>query len=388
MSYDITGQENWDSAFFTDPQNSNSENYIYIVTAIAPSGENSQSLSENLSQLVDQMKDSEFIPDPKVDIYENPKKISEKGVISGSVITPKNTATFRDIGYILRVPAQNIIAASSGDLYINNCSARANIARFKGSKLPSPEEVTSYRGLEGHRQINEVVILGNTPHGKVEIVGVFYKTVAGKAKATDLEFKARRLASKIGDVPIIPIDEPQKKIEDSIDVGFSWDYLKEYKNIPSFFAINTDGIRYLIYIKEENGSYKLDLKKVDMDKKISTSADKSDIPRIQQGFTRLIEERINEEQYQGYYLMFQSIISNLQYLTDSNLDTKEEIRKMLFEANERMERFREQHNHKISTEQIGTRTIHTALSDKKVITETFQQWRNRMIESGVLQNDR
>ena len=153
-------------------------------------------------------------------------------------------------------------------------------------------------------------------------------------------------------------------------------------------AINTEGIRYLIYIKEEKGTYRLDLRKVDMDKKISTNVEKSDIPRMQQGFTRLIEERINEEKYQEYYVMFSSIINNLQYLTDSDTYTKKEISRILIEANERMERFKEQSARKISTDKIGKRTIHADLSDKNVVTENFQQWKARMIESGVLQNDR
>ena len=124
------------------------------------------------------MKNPDYIKDPFIDIYKEPQRIADKGIISASVITPQNTATFRDIGYILRVPSENIIAASRGDLYINNCSYRANIDKFKDSTLPSPHEITEYENLLGHRQYNEIAILGTTPEGgEVEIVGVFYKTI-------------------------------------------------------------------------------------------------------------------------------------------------------------------------------------------------------------------
>lgn len=156
---------------------------------------------------------------------------------STSIIDEKHRGTYTPYGFILKVPAANVAAASTKDLAIANQSS--DIEGETESKhaehgLPSPGKIlggTTSKYKTGSLPYNEVVVRGRTGAGIVKVTGIFVKTQSGermkpyitgtdkKAKDAYIDDALMDLLKKTAaelDVPIVYIDEEdpsQDKLE-------------------------------------------------------------------------------------------------------------------------------------------------------------------------------
>ncbi len=102
-------QKNWDPGFFTNPGTHNPKKFIYMVHAVQ-------------------------MPGLLTDLLQN-KNISTFDHFSTSIISQSHIQTFGDVGLILRVPAEKIIAASSRDMGSGSAIQRAGNKEFYDSLL-------------------------------------------------------------------------------------------------------------------------------------------------------------------------------------------------------------------------------------------------------------
>ncbi len=155
-------QQAWDPANFDDPQPGLGQ-YRYVINAIAeyPDGD----------------------PDHITALLNNPDLI-EQQLLSCSIIDHTKNKTWSPSGFILKVPAENFVAAKPADMGVQNAVAgktgvefRNELYRVHGDNgLSSPDSIlqdTPQHPVLGTKH-NEVCVIGTSPKGtKVEIQAVF-----------------------------------------------------------------------------------------------------------------------------------------------------------------------------------------------------------------------
>jgi hypothetical protein len=123
-------------------------------------------------------KKGTFRKEDYIDLVETPERISEKPVVSTSVIDQDTHLTWGPFGFILKVPAENFVAASARDagtqldLVGKELQSSLDLQR-KVYGLPDPGSVLKGTNAPSH---NEVVLVGTAPTGsKIEIAAIFVK---------------------------------------------------------------------------------------------------------------------------------------------------------------------------------------------------------------------
>jgi hypothetical protein len=139
----------WDPSEFTDPRKGPSGKFRYIIFANSYMGE------------------GDFRPNS---VWKIEDRLAQTGVISTSLITNERPTPFAPAGVILKVPTENFIAASPGDMMSG--SLRNEPERFSSTYgLPTPDNLIKETDKETY---NEVLIWKTTPAGsKVEVVGYY-----------------------------------------------------------------------------------------------------------------------------------------------------------------------------------------------------------------------
>ncbi|HEY4372862.1 MAG TPA: hypothetical protein VGN52_13120 [Burkholderiales bacterium] len=116
---------------------------------------------------------------------QNPA-ILRYNIISASVISDAKHASYYPIGFILKVPQENVYSTSSKDQAVKN-RAEDTIKELQrvydqvsGGRIQTPDEILNgTTGASGHTGYNEIVLVGTSPEGKeVKAVGVFVKVAA------------------------------------------------------------------------------------------------------------------------------------------------------------------------------------------------------------------
>ena len=110
-------------------------------------------------------------------------------------------------GLIVKVPLENILRSGTSDLGSNFANPDEEIKKYHGTDNGNPAVL-----LTNSISYNEVVFLGETEYGKVEIAGVFLSDYS--KKHTDEEEKLAYKLKYITKTPLIEIPKKEIKLED------------------------------------------------------------------------------------------------------------------------------------------------------------------------------
>jgi len=167
-------QASWKRFKFSDP-NQHDSNYVYIVHSL------------NTTE-VTATKRIFGSNNQRVNLIENPERISDIPIISASLVSQDKPMTYgMGIGLILKVPAKGIFSTREVDLQSNQVrdflekspelAAKKIVQKYQEYGLDSPQELLLKTPSDFY---NEILLLGKTPEGeKVEVVGYFVKAIDG-----------------------------------------------------------------------------------------------------------------------------------------------------------------------------------------------------------------
>lgn len=192
-------RKSWEASF-TDPKEHNPNNFCYLVYGFVGKGERTL---QKLDRLDMHAKDKpQPYWDEEINLFENPRRISEKKIVATSVINQNHTQTFSSAGLILKVPFENIVGFSPVDVGSSGSPERV-MSKLRG-KISTIEELLQQTPRYSH---NEVVLLGKTAYGEVEVIGSWRKvTQKGKPLNPDMTARAVALGIRLG-LPRISIVE-------------------------------------------------------------------------------------------------------------------------------------------------------------------------------------
>ncbi len=221
----------WDTTM-TDPRYHNENKFRYVIHGIDPP-------DEFVSHYLKMVKREELSPDPKdslnafdlffnpqqlqmdtwdkIDLLNNPGEISDKRNLSLSLIDSNFTKTWGSAGFIIKVPADNILRTSYGFSERKPWRTREELDQLYAERsLLSPNDM-----LENHlSRLNEIIAVGTGRKGsKVKIQAVFIKVYAdpstGKRKLFDpkLAQKIKSLAKK-NNWPVIEIEDKRTELQE------------------------------------------------------------------------------------------------------------------------------------------------------------------------------
>jgi len=202
MNIDI---KKWNSGF-TDPNDNNSQQYRYLVHGIG----NEQRVALQRTFLIKSTQPQEYDSSQLIDLLLDPFRISQKRIISASVVDQDHTATYGEVGFILKAPAENVLKMSPQDngTFFSNPDNAIKKMRDEPS-INSLESLMNQTGNFSAESWNEVCLEGTTESGSVEIIGVFIKTnKRGNPKNPEMAEKIQQVANRYG-LPIIKIEGHQ-----------------------------------------------------------------------------------------------------------------------------------------------------------------------------------
>lgn len=239
----------WRSLEFSDPNNHNPNDYIYIVHAI-----------QNGNNIRNLIKLREGSVEKQYDLIRHPRDVSKMGTISCSLIGKgrhngirfEQLETWAQIGLILKVPVENIVRCGKSDLEANFVDSNAEIKKHINDDKGDPWDLL----LHGYGY-NEVVVQGETEYGKVDVIGVFASDYSSKCYDADI---ANNMARRIG-VPLVPIPRKQISLDDKpieiVKRNGKLDRIEFVKNGRKFYCnLNRDvgGLTWGIYATGDYGA--------------------------------------------------------------------------------------------------------------------------------------
>lgn len=220
----------------TDPQTHDPNHFCYIVHALSPNAK------QGLMLAVIRHNGYDF--KQEIDLLREPERITEKLLISSSIVNQDHTATFDNTFFILNVPWINFVSMSPRDAGTNVATPLVVLESARPPYTTPSGLITETRYIGGDSSINEVVVTGNKEGNLVEIIGVGIKlTDTGDTKPREPK-EAERMREIAGymNVPLIEIIE-QSRIEDS-EAEVNYSYVNPGKIVRSIM-INRGGYRYI-----------------------------------------------------------------------------------------------------------------------------------------------
>jgi len=235
-----TDLSSWETSM-TEPGQHRDDSFRYVVHGV----HNTNSLPR-LDQkifLIQYCRDC-INKDNDIDLLEEPQRISEKPIISASLIDQAHRATWGNAGYILKVPFDNILKTAREDIGTFYAQGKILVEQLYLEKeklgIARPETILNSTSKTNY---NEIVTTGTGKGGKkVSIEGVFVKVLP------DGEYVDQDLATRIMNValaqnlPIIRIQESFYEYEDikpEINEEYNW------------LAIHTNGKRYFFDVDKK-----------------------------------------------------------------------------------------------------------------------------------------
>jgi hypothetical protein len=149
IPWDTKKQAAWDPSNFTDPRKFDPKNFRFIVHGLAR-GPGRRSAEEAYRDITSRGEEADKIR------------------LSTSLINQDARATFSDRGFILKVPALNIVASGTEDLLSNMFNNQAVACRYR---LLSPEAILTNMPT-GSKVWNEVLLQGKAD-SPISVIGVF-----------------------------------------------------------------------------------------------------------------------------------------------------------------------------------------------------------------------
>ena len=108
-----TAKDSWTARAFTDPANySPNQKFRFLVHATADE-------TTRLVQMINTLKthlSEERQYTGHLDLLRNPERLAERQLVSASVITEKNLATWAGAGLIIAPHPENVVATSTSDI--------------------------------------------------------------------------------------------------------------------------------------------------------------------------------------------------------------------------------------------------------------------------------
>lgn len=237
-STDLSG---WETSL-TEPDKHNDQKFCYLVHAVKDKNSGANAIQQR--HILEDMIRDPSIKFNSIDLLKEPHRISEKSVISSSLIDENHCETWTAGGYILRAPLDNILKTASEDIGTNFVkgeeTAHALYQERNTKGIASPERVLGYTSANDY---NKIVLAGTGRTGKkVEISGVFVKVFPdGSLVDDELTYELRRIAYR-NNWPIIEISEPVMEYSDSKPEAYA----------EKIFGLQKKGIRYSFDIERQS----------------------------------------------------------------------------------------------------------------------------------------
>ncbi len=243
MRKEVSNKEDWENGF-SNPNEPSIDGFRYLVHAVAGK-------ASKISQMIYALsKDNAKIDNSQhIDLLINPEKISDKKIISASVIENDKSATFAEVGFILRCPHKNVLKMSCQDNGTNFTNIDMALSKLSQEKVIMNLD-SLMEGTNGQSGIsyNEVVLAGETDAGKVEIVGIFIKNNK-KGFPVDKETAGaiRSLSYRLN-VPVVEMETsaPQVSYDEKTDVEYYESHITDY----GMYAYNDSGNRFIMSVGE------------------------------------------------------------------------------------------------------------------------------------------
>lgn len=199
ISYNATESvlNSWRTSF-TDPSKHDDANFVYLVTAVR---------SDQTRDIVISKKKEigEYDPSQVINRRKNPDQLFKKKFISASVVSNNRPYIFAtpgsSSGLIISCPVENILLASSRDLFTSDTAVRNELLKNR-----KPINVTVQDLLaDKTTNINDILICGSSEFGQVKVIGFFDLPgdVSGfKAKAEEMNLPLIRYPWKQGEIEV------------------------------------------------------------------------------------------------------------------------------------------------------------------------------------------
>lgn len=206
----IIKNTNWSGLEFSDPENHNEDEFIYLVHGV---------VNDDLAKILQQKSNSiEGVIYRKgyTDTKRKNRNLEDKEIISCSLIGTGKingidfnvSQTFSNVGYILKVPYQNIIYSSIEDLGIDYLEYEEAIKKYANIEDEGPINLLLNTKEDDW---NEVLVRGTTEYGSVKILGIFINYCNQDIDYHDI-LEAANLSRKTNK-PIIKLFEGKTYIE-------------------------------------------------------------------------------------------------------------------------------------------------------------------------------
>ncbi len=268
--------EEWNNGF-SNPKMVMAQEYRYLVHGV---GNQARRTIQKTFLLESTRKEGlELDNNQDIDLLRNPEKISDKKIISTSIIDQDHRATYGDVGFILRAPAGNVLKISAKDNGTFFADPESAIKRMKSeTSINSLDLLMQRTGKFSDHDWNEVCLEGKTDHGQVEIIGCFIKTNRHGAPSDSVMAAQIQVLAYRHNWQIVKIE------------GFRHEYKPSAPDIHDHGAgYNANGCRYWIDFKRQEFNYiNEDQKKFPMTQKealeaieeILKNGDQQAIPKI------------------------------------------------------------------------------------------------------------
>ena len=209
-------QQAWDISNFSDPNQHDSKKFTYLVHA-SPYVRNALTTDELYKQFLFGNSDYDF---------------NEKRLFDVSVINENHTATFNRFGFILSVPKEKIMAATSKDMNSHGSQASTEeqiekraAMNYRLAGLSSPNVIlqNAKQGvwLDFDETWTDVLVYGkaNSPE-KIKTQGLFYHIDSlGNRLVSSETLELLKHAGKALKLPIVRIGPPSGEFVISADFG-------------------------------------------------------------------------------------------------------------------------------------------------------------------------
>ncbi|MFO0970850.1 MAG: hypothetical protein U0520_00655 [Candidatus Saccharimonadales bacterium] len=157
----------------TEPEQHNPQSYRYLVHAINPIGQRMVFASAlSFSQEGIYGSADEQPGDQTVSLIDNPERVGDRVAVSMSLIDQDHTGTWGNAGLIVTAPEDNVILTHSRD--VGTHGGDIDMLRKQSERYVKfdPDQLLA---ASSENTYNEVVGLGSTESGNLELQGFFIK---------------------------------------------------------------------------------------------------------------------------------------------------------------------------------------------------------------------
>lgn len=188
------------------------------------------------------MNNNGYDPRQEIDLLFEPERISEKKVISASIINQNHTAMWSDLFFILDVPWENFVSMYPEDAATNVTRPDVMISRARQPFVTPSLLIEQTKLSGGNSSYNEVVLTGSKNGSEVRIVGMGIKlTDVGDRVREPLEApRMRQLAAEF-DLPLIELVDYSRIEDGPCEVSYAF---PKGKKIVRAVYINRNSYRY------------------------------------------------------------------------------------------------------------------------------------------------